>query len=88
MKIILLLAAVPAWAGFADLARKGFYQHHRGRKSVNRRRSSPDQQSMNQYAAKLKQQKLQQKYRQQDLLVADITNDEVIDQLLGSFGFN
>lgn len=35
MKIILLFSVLPVWAGFANLRRKRFFQHHRGVSRVN-----------------------------------------------------
>lgn len=88
MKLILLLAAVPAWAGFGNLRRKGFYQHHRGVKDP--RRSSSAQPSMDRLTRMIKQQKFQdnRSVKRSPMKLVDITGTEPIDHLLGSYGMN
>lgn len=100
MKIILLLAFVaPALATFdqgwkqeqSNLRRKWFYQHHLGARGGNVRRSSPNNKSIDKFADMMRQQKLQNVRRRQPnpVIISDITSDkDLINQLLGSFGFN
>ena len=89
MKLILLLAAVSAQAGFTDLRQKGFYQHHRDGRRVNFRRSSPNTESIDQFTDMLIKQQLQHARSQQlPMIISDLTNNkDVIEKLLGSFGF-
>ena len=75
MKIILLFVAVPVLAGFANLRRKGYYQHHRGVSHVKPQRSPSGQQSM---------ERLQQPNgaQQPQMDLGDITGIQLIDKLL------
>ena len=88
MKLILLLAAVSAQAGFTDLRKKGFYQHHRDGRRVNIRRSSPNTESIDQFTGMLiKQQRQHARSQQLPMIISDLTNNKEIEQLLGWFGF-
>ena len=70
MKIILLLAVVPAWAGRLALRRKWFKQHHLGGP-----RSLANNKSFHQYAALMRQKKLQNVRRRQNYpTITDITD--------------
>ena len=87
MKLLLLLAVVQAWAGFADLRRKGLYQHHRDGRRVNLRRSSPNTESIDQFTGAIIEQNSQHaRSHQLPMRVYDNTDDKnLIEQLLGSF---
>ena len=88
MKLILVLAAVTAWASLGNSRRKVFYQHHRG--VIERRRSTSAQPSIDGLTKMVKQQQFQDKSsaRRPHWHLVDITGTEIIDELLGSYGLN
>lgn len=84
MKIILIFAAVPAFASdFANLRLKGFFQHHRVASHDNRPISTLSQQSMDRLTRILKQHEPKAASgAQRSTQLFEITGNTVIEEFL------